>query len=109
MSNGTSGDINNINFAGAAPKGQAAGEQIRVVAYDVADTALEAYKKIIHKADVSLDAAVAEIELGVRLPDEKDLRAGERRSGEGQGPRAARHGRGLRPRDRADGEVPGRR
>ena len=73
MSNGTSGDINNIDFGGPAPKGRTAGEQIRVVAYDVADTAMEAYKKITHKGDVSLDAKMQEIELAVRLPDDKDL------------------------------------
>jgi hypothetical protein len=73
MSNGTSGDINNINFAGPLPKRQAPYEQIRVVANDVADSALEAYRKIEHRDWVSLDAAVQEIELGVRLPDEKEI------------------------------------
>ena len=74
MSNGTSGDINNINFAGPAPKRQEPYEQIRVVAYDVAGTALEACKKISYRDWASLDAAVREIELGVRLPDEKAVR-----------------------------------
>jgi hypothetical protein len=73
MSNGTSGDINNINFGEAAPKRQGPYEQIRVVAHDVADTALQAYRKIEHREWVSLDAAVQEIELGVRLPDEKEI------------------------------------
>jgi hypothetical protein len=73
LSNGTSGDINNINFGGPAPKRQGHYEQIRVVANDVAETALEAYRKIAHRDWVSLDAAVREIELGVRLPDEKDI------------------------------------
>ncbi len=73
MSNGTSGDINNIDFGGPAPKNRAAGEQVRVVAYDVANTAMEAYKKIVHKDGITLDAQLQEIELGVRLPDEKDL------------------------------------
>jgi hypothetical protein len=73
LSNGTSGDINNVNFSGPAPKGRKPYEQIRVVAHDVADTALEAYKKIAHQDWVSLDAAVEEVQLGVRLPDEKDI------------------------------------
>lgn len=73
MSNGTSGDINNVNFAGPLPKRRSAGEQIRVVADDVARTAVETYRKINHRDWVSLDAATAEIELGVRMPDEKDL------------------------------------
>ncbi len=73
LSNGTSGDINNVNFAGALPKGRASGEQARVVADDVAATALAAYRKIVYRDWVSLDAAVQEIELGVRRPDEKGL------------------------------------
>jgi hypothetical protein len=73
MSNGTSGDVNNVNFGQPAPKPRAPFEQIRVVANDVADTARTASKKIAYKDWVSLDAAVQEIELGVRLPDEKDL------------------------------------
>lgn len=73
MSNGTSGDINNVNFAGPLPKGRQAGEQIRVVADDVARTAVETYRTIVHRDWVPLAAATAEIELGVRLPDEKDL------------------------------------
>src|SRR5262249_6714689 len=48
LSNGTSGDINNINFAGASPGRRAPYERIRVVAHDVAGTALEAFKKIEH-------------------------------------------------------------
>jgi hypothetical protein len=73
MSNGTSGDCNNINYGSIAPKARGSYEQIRAVANDVADTAMEAYRKITHKDFVSLDCAVDEIELGVRLPDEKDL------------------------------------
>ncbi|MFO0879605.1 MAG: hypothetical protein U0840_19850 [Gemmataceae bacterium] len=73
LSNGTSGDINNINFGGSAPGSRRPGEQMRNVAYDVADTALEAYRKIKHTDKVNLAAAAQELELGVRLPDEKDL------------------------------------
>src|SRR5213078_4655448 len=49
LSNGTSGDINNVNFSGAAPKRREPYEQIRVVAHDVADTALQACKKIEYR------------------------------------------------------------
>jgi hypothetical protein len=73
MSNGTSGDINNINFVGPGPKGQKPFEQIRLVANDVAKTALEAHKKIFPTDKVALAAAVREIELGVRLPSEKEV------------------------------------
>jgi neutral ceramidase len=73
MSNGTSGDINNINFAGAARGKQQSFEQIRIVADSVARAAHEAYKKIEHKDWVSLATAQREIELGVRLPTEADI------------------------------------
>src|SRR5262245_2502910 len=42
LSNGTSGDINNINFAGAGPGKRAEYEQIRVVADSVAQAAFSA-------------------------------------------------------------------
>ena len=73
MSNGTSGDINNINYGGPAPKRRQPYEQIRVVANDVAATAFDAYKKIQYQDWVSLDMAQKELELGVRLPTKKDL------------------------------------
>lgn len=67
MANGTSGDVNNVNFAGPAIK-QQPGEQIRVVADDVARAAVEAYRKIAYRRDVTLSSAQAEIELRVRKP-----------------------------------------
>jgi hypothetical protein len=73
MSNGTSGDINNINFGGPAPKKGAYLEQIRAVANSVAQAAFKAYKKITYHDWVALDSAQKEIELGVRLPTEKDV------------------------------------
>jgi len=68
MSNGTSGDINNINFAGAAPKGQQSYEQARLVADSVARAAHKAYQTIKHRDWVELAMAQKEIELGVRRP-----------------------------------------
>jgi hypothetical protein len=73
MSNGTSGDINNINFAGPAPKRQAPYEQARIVANSVAKAAHQAYKSIKHKDWVDLKMAQKEIELGVRLPSAADV------------------------------------
>jgi hypothetical protein len=73
MSNGTSGDINNINFAAAAPGKRDEYEQIRIVADSVARAAFDAYQKIEHRDWVSLAVAETEIELGVRKPTEADL------------------------------------
>lgn len=73
MSNGTSGDINNVNYAGAARSGQKAYEQARVVADSVARAAHDAHKAIKHHDWVELAMAQKEIELGVRLPSQDDL------------------------------------
>jgi hypothetical protein len=76
MSNGTSGNINNVNFREMGVK-QEAGEQIRIVADSVAQAAFKAYKTIKHADHVSLAMAQKEIELGVRLPNERDIARAE--------------------------------
>ena len=73
MSNGTSGDVNNINFGGPPPGKQQPGEQIKLAADSVAKSALAAFKKIEFRDHVKLAAVVKDIELGVRKPDEADL------------------------------------
>jgi hypothetical protein len=73
MTNGTSGDINNLNFAGPAPKNQGEYEQIRVVADSVARAAFAAYQKVEHRNWVPLVMAQKEIELGVRRPTEAEV------------------------------------
>lgn len=72
MSNGTSGDVNNVNFAAPAPK-YGPGERIKLVADAVAKKVAEAYPKVEHRSDVTLAAATKELTLGVRKPTEKDL------------------------------------
>lgn len=72
MSNGTSGDINNINFFQATPRLEPM-EQIRLVAADVAESAKIAYDRIEYTSDITLDAVEREIELGVRKPSEADI------------------------------------
>jgi hypothetical protein len=72
MSNGTSGNINNVNFRVQPPK-QQPGEQIRIVADSVAQAAFKAYKTIEHRDFARLAMAQKEIELGVRLPSEIDV------------------------------------
>jgi hypothetical protein len=73
MTNGTSGDINNLNFAGPAPTNQGEYEQIRVVADSVARAAFAAYQKVEHRNWVPLAMAQKEIELGVRRPTEAEV------------------------------------
>lgn len=72
MSNGTSGDINNINFfEGRISKKPF--EQIRYVAGDVAKSAKIAYDRIEYHDWVPLKVAETEIELGVRKADKAGL------------------------------------
>lgn len=72
MSNGTSGDVNNINFAEPQKK-YGPGERIKVVAHGVAEKTLAVYPKIEYRREVHLAAATKDLELGVRKPAKKDL------------------------------------
>jgi len=72
MSNGTSGDVNNINFHKPRER-RPPWTRMREVAYDLADEAFRAYGQIEYQNDVSLAACATELELGVRRPDEHRL------------------------------------
>lgn len=72
MTNGTSGDINNINFREARPP-QGPYEQIRAVAFELADEAVRIAREAETREDLTLDARVAELSLGVRRPSEAEL------------------------------------
>ncbi len=78
LSNGTSGDINNVDYSlPAAPKREP-GEQIERVAGAVARAAHEAWKRVEWRERVPLAARESELELGVRLPEADEVaRAGE--------------------------------
>src|SRR5439155_19216321 len=73
MSNGTSGNINNVNYGKAGPGKKESGEQARLVAESVAKATFDVYKKVKHHDWVPLKMAQKEIELGVRLPDEGEV------------------------------------
>ncbi|WP_169973350.1 neutral/alkaline non-lysosomal ceramidase N-terminal domain-containing protein [Tautonia rosea] len=72
MSNGTSGDINNINFreprAARPPY-----EQMRLVADELATEAARVAQSLDYRSDLTLDAQTTELQLGVRLPSSEDL------------------------------------
>jgi neutral ceramidase len=74
LSNGTSGNINNVNFGKAGPGKQQQGEQARLVAESVAGATFETLKTIKYHDWVSLNMAQKEIELDVRLPDESEVK-----------------------------------
>jgi hypothetical protein len=68
MFNGTSGDVNTIDFR-ARPDASPPWARIAAVADDMAKTAVGLAGSAEHRADVRLAAAVRELELGVRKPD----------------------------------------
>lgn len=73
MSNGASGDINNIPFLVNRPPREPF-EQIGIVARKAADTAYFAYKKIdSHDSNISLDMVEREVALRYRRPSEDDV------------------------------------
>jgi hypothetical protein len=73
MSNGTSGDINNIPFGVTRPPREPF-EQIRIVAQKAADTAWFAHQKIgTHRNDARLGMRQREITLKYRRPGAQDI------------------------------------
>ncbi len=73
MSNGASGDVNNVNFADPSPPKRMPGEQIAVVAGSVAQNTVKAYQKIAFRRDVKLGSALREVEFQVRKPNAEAL------------------------------------
>ncbi|NQV28682.1 MAG: neutral/alkaline non-lysosomal ceramidase N-terminal domain-containing protein [Rhodopirellula sp.] len=75
MSNGTSGDINNIPFTTTRPPREPF-EQIQIVARKAADTAWFAHRKIeSHRSDAKLGMLQREVVLKYRRPSEEDVAA----------------------------------
>lgn len=85
MSNGTSGNINNVNYGKAGPGKKQPGEQARLVAESVAGNAFEAYKNIKHGDWAPLKAALKEVELGIRRPDADEVKRAEQIIAEAKG------------------------
>jgi hypothetical protein len=73
LSNGTSGDVNNIDYGKAAPLRGKPGDRCRAVAETVAKAAKKAYDSIKHRRDLTLAAAEEELELRVRKPTDADV------------------------------------
>ncbi len=72
LSNGTSGDINNINFQGPGKRQPPYG-QINFVAHKLADEVLRVQKKIKHHDWLELKAVQKDIPLGVRRPNPGEI------------------------------------
>lgn len=87
MSNGTSGNINNVDYSLKIRPRRDPFEQIGIVAESVAQNAFKAYGQIEHRDWAPIEMREKEIELGVRLPsDEEVARAKEILAEAGPGP-----------------------
>lgn len=75
MSNGTSADVNNVDFSQAQLPTRAPYEQMAIVAESVAETAAAAYAQVRWLDDGPLAVEETEIELGVRKPSAEELTA----------------------------------
>jgi hypothetical protein len=76
MTNGTSGDINNVNFR-EPRKSQPAYGQIRKVADDLAQEAVRVAQSIAYHDHAALDARAADLSLGVRKPGPEEIARAE--------------------------------
>lgn len=72
LTNGTSGDINNIPFGVGRPPREVF-EQIRLVAAKTADAAYHARAKVKHQSDVTLEMIQRPLKLRVRRPNARQV------------------------------------
>jgi hypothetical protein len=73
LSNGTSGNINGLNYGSPLRKKLNPGEQIQIVAQSVADAAMAAYDGIQWQSKVALDSEERDLSLGVRKASAEEL------------------------------------
>lgn len=85
LSNGTSGDVNNVNFREPAPKYKP-GERSRLVAEAVATTAKKGIDTATHRGDITIAVARKELELKVRKPTAADIKRAEEILEKAKGP-----------------------
>ena len=85
MTNGTSGDINNVNFRQKRPS-RAPYEQIQHVADELAQEAVRVARTIVYRDHVTLDARAADLMLGVRMASTEELARAESLVGQAKGP-----------------------
>ena len=73
MSNGTSGNINNINYAAATRSRGAPGEQVEIVARSVADAAMRAWERLTWQSSPAMASRERDLSLGVRKATASEL------------------------------------
>ena len=77
LSNGTSGDVNNVNFREPAPGKREPGERSRLVAEAVAAAAKKAATAATYHDTLTLAVAEKDLELGVRKPTGAEVKRAE--------------------------------
>lgn len=85
MSNGTSGDINNVDFSGSQQRPTGRYAQMEVVANTVAAEAYKVVQNIQYKDWIPLGAQQKEISLGVRKPSQQELERAKQIIAEAEG------------------------
>jgi hypothetical protein len=78
MSNGTSGDVNNVDYRMTTAPKRMPFEQIGVVAESVAQKVAAVYRGIQYQDRLPLASKDAEIELGVRKPTPEDVQVAKK-------------------------------
>ncbi|WP_235034018.1 hypothetical protein [Roseiconus lacunae] len=73
LTNGTSGDVNNIDFRNSQPKRYQPYEKMREVAGKVADRVHESYDAVEFKDSIEVAVAASDLTLDVRQPSEAML------------------------------------
>jgi len=86
MSNGTSGDINNIDFSGKTSQAKGAYVQMKYVANLLAAEVYKVLENIEYQDHVTLSSATEEIQLGVRLPENSEIVRAEKIVAAAEGP-----------------------
>ncbi|WP_158858539.1 neutral/alkaline non-lysosomal ceramidase N-terminal domain-containing protein [Lunatibacter salilacus] len=86
LSNGTSGDINNINFGGKPSAPMPPYSKMEIVANTLAAEAFKVYQSIQYREWVPLAVKQTEISLGVRKPNPEELLRAEKIMSEAKGP-----------------------
>jgi hypothetical protein len=86
MTNGTSGDINNIHWAAKKITPEPPYKHMQMVANTLAAEAYKVIQGIVYKDWVSLSSFQKEISLGVRRPDDKEVKRAQEIVSNAKGP-----------------------
>ena len=79
MSNGTSGDVNNVDFRQKSLPARQPYEQINYVAETLAREAARIYSKLEYQTEFPLGVREVEIEVGVRKPTDAEVKEAEQK------------------------------